>query len=78
KNLKLESSKVKDAKGQERTRYYLSAEAKDELSGLSGDANVSVNGVSAQLEYDPTAKADKDGFQKVEIDLSPAQAKALQ
>ncbi|WP_405315084.1 S8 family serine peptidase [Lactobacillus helveticus] len=78
KNLKLESSKVKDAKGQEQTRYYLSAEAKDELSGLSGDANVSVNGVSAQLEYDPTAKADKDGFQKVEIDLSPAQAKALQ
>lgn len=78
KNLKLESSKVKDAKGQEQTRYYLSAEAKDELSGLSGDANVSVNGVSAQLEYDPTAKADKDGFQKAEIDLSPAQAKALQ
>lgn len=78
KNLKLESSKVKDAKGQERTRYYLSAEAKDELSGLSGDANVSVNDVSAKLEYDPTAKADKDGFQKVEIDLSPAQAKALQ
>ncbi|AYE61810.1 lactocepin H proteinase PrtH [Lactobacillus helveticus] len=78
KNLKLESSKVKDAKGQEQTRYYLSAEAKDELSGLNGDANVSVNGVSAQLEYDPTAKADKDGFQKVEIDLSPAQAKALQ
>lgn len=87
KNLKLESSKVKDAKGQEQTRYYLSAEAKDEFSGLSGDANVSVNsgdanvsvnGVSAQLEYDPTAKADKDGFQKVEIDLSPAQAKALQ
>ena len=78
KNLKLESSKIKDAKGQEQTRYYLSAEAKDELSGLSGEVNVSVNGVSSQLEYDPTVKADKDGFKKVEIDLSPAQVKALQ
>ena len=78
KNLKLESSKIKDNKGQEQTRYYLSAEAKDELSGLSGEVNVSVNGVSSQLEYDPTVKADKDGFKKVEIDLSPAQVKALQ
>ena len=78
KNLKLESSKIKDAKGQEQTRYYLSAEAKDELSGLSGEVNVSVNGVLGQLEYDPTVKADKDGFKKVEIDLSPAQVKALQ
>ena len=78
KNLKLESSKIKDNKGQEQTRYYLSAEAKDELSGLSGEVNVSVNGVSSQLEYDPTVKADKDGFKKVEIDLSPVQVKALQ
>lgn len=78
KNLKLESSKIKDNKGQEQTRYYLSAEAKDELSGLSGEVNVSVNGVSSQLEYDPTVKADKDGFKKVEIDLSPTQVKALQ
>ena len=78
KNLKLESSKIKDNKGQEQTRYYLSAEAKDELSGLSGEVNVSVNGVLGQLEYDPTVKADKDGFKKVEIDLSPAQVKALQ
>ena len=78
KNLKLESSKIKDNKGQEQTRYYLSAEAKDELSGLSGEVNVSVNGVSSQLEYDPTVKADKDGFKKVEIDLSPDQVKALQ
>ena len=78
KNLKLESSTEKDSNDQEKTRYYLYAEAKDDLSGLSGDANVSVNGVSSQLTYDPTAKADKDGFQKVEIDLSPEQVKALQ
>ena len=78
KNLKLESSTEKDSNDQEKARYYLYAEAKDDLSGLSGDANVSVNGVSSQLTYDPTAKADKDGFQKVEIDLSPEQVKALQ
>ncbi|WP_223896139.1 S8 family serine peptidase [Lactobacillus huangpiensis] len=78
KNLKLESSTEKDNNGQEKTRYYLSAEAKDDLSGLSGDANVSINGVSSQLTYDPTTKADKDGFQKIEIDLSPEQVKALQ
>ena len=78
KNLKLESSTEKDDNGQEKTRYYLSAEAKDDLSGLSGDANVSVNGVISQLTYDPTAKADKDGFQRVEIVLSPEQVKTLQ
>ena len=78
KNLKLESSTEKDSNGQEKTRYYLYAEAKDDLSGLSGDANVSVNDVFSQLTYDPTAKADKDGFQKIEIDLSPEQVKALQ
>ena len=78
KNLKLESSTEKDDNGQEKTRYYLSAEAKDDLSGLSGDANVSVNGVISQLTCDPTAKADKDGFQRVEIDLSPEQVKTLQ
>ncbi len=78
KNLKLESSTEKDDNGQEKTRYYLSVEAKDDLSGLSGEANISVNGVFSQLTYDPTAKADKDGFQKVEIDLSPEQVKALQ
>ncbi|WP_338201415.1 S8 family serine peptidase [Lactobacillus rizhaonensis] len=78
KNLKLESSTEKDDNGQEKTRYYLSAEAKDDLSGLSSDANVSVNGVISQLTYDPTAKADKDGFQRVEIVLSPEQVKTLQ
>ena len=78
KNLKLESSTEKDDNGQDKTRYYLSAEAKDDLSGLSGDANVSVNGVISQLTYDPTAKADKDGFQRVEIVLSPEQVKTLQ
>ena len=78
KNLKLESSTEKGADGQEKTRYYLSVEAKDDLSGLSGDANVSINGIFSQLAYDPTAKADEDGFQKVEIDLSPEQVKALQ
>lgn len=76
-NLKLVSTKIKDAKGKEQTKYVLTAEAKDELSGLSGDANVSVNGISSQVQYDPTVKAGKDGFKQVKINLTDAQAKSL-
>lgn len=76
-NLKLASTKIKDAKGKEQPKYVLTAEAKDELSGLSGDANVSVNGISSQVQYDPTVKAGKDGFKQVKINLTDAQAKSL-
>lgn len=76
-NLKLESEKSQDDQGQSKTNYFLTAEAKDELSGLSGEANVSVNGVSSQVEYDPTVKAGADGFKKVKINLTAEQVKAL-
>ncbi|MBU5980942.1 peptidase S8 [Lactobacillus helveticus] len=76
-NLKLVSTNTKDAEGKEQTKYVLTAEAKDELSGLSGDANVSVNGIFSQVQYDPTVKAGKDGFKQVMINLTDAQAKSL-
>lgn len=58
--------------------YYLSGEAKDNLSGLDGTANVSVNGVEADnVNYTENGKT-ADGFTKIEIPLSAAQVKALQ
>ena len=76
-NLKLVSTNTKDAEGKEQTKYVLTAEVKDELSGLSGDANVSVNGIFSQVQYDTTVKAGKDGFKQVMINLTDAQAKSL-
>lgn len=58
--------------------YYLSGEAKDNLSGLDGTANTSVNGVEADsVDYTENGKTS-DGFTKIEIPLSAEQAKAVQ
>lgn len=71
--VKLGSHKDDNGKRQ----YFISVEAKDELSGLDGTANTAINGVIANnLEYTENGKTE-DGYSKLEIPLSSTQVKAL-
>lgn len=73
KNLKLGSHKDQNGK----ISYVLKAEAKDNFSGLNGQANTYVNGeLSRNVSYDIVGPTNS-GYQKIEIPLSDEQVRTL-
>ena len=73
KNLKLGSHKDQTGK----VSYVLKAEAKDNFSGLNGQANTYVNGeLNRSVAYDIVGSSS-DGYQKIEVPLSDEQVKTL-
>lgn len=73
KNLKLGSHKDSNGK---RT-YFFTAEAKDNFSGLNGQANTYVNGeLNRDVSYKVVGQAD-NGYQKIEIPLNDRQLQTL-
>ena len=73
KNLKLGSHKDQNGK----ISYVLKAEAKDNFSGLNGQANTYVNGeLNRNVSYDIVGSTNS-GYQKIEIPLSDEQVKTL-
>lgn len=57
--------------------YVLKAEAKDNFSGLNGQANTYVNGeLNRSVAYDIVGSSS-DGYQKIEVPLSDEQVKLL-
>lgn len=73
KNLKLGSHKDQNGK----ISYVLKAEAKDNFSGLNGQANTYVNGeLNRNVSYDIVGSTNS-GYQKIEIPLSDEQVRTL-
>ena len=73
KNLKLGSHKDQNRK----ISYVLKAEAKDNFSGLNGQANTYVNGeLNRNVSYDIVGSTNS-GYQKIEIPLSDEQVRTL-